>query len=202
MIKQTTAIQAGGASRRMGRDKGLVQLAGMTLIERVLARVDGLTDQVIITTNDPGSYRYLGLPIAQDERPRAGALEGLRTALANADGEYILTVGCDMPFLEPRLLAYLLELGTGAQAVVPRWGDQLQPLCAVYHRSCLKAVEESRTKGKKRLIAFHDRVDIRIVDQEEVLAFDPLGLSFFNVNTPEDLAAAEEILAAGTAGRI
>jgi molybdopterin-guanine dinucleotide biosynthesis protein A len=194
MIERTAAIQAGGASRRMGRDKGLVRLAGIPLVERVLAQVDGLIDQIIITANDAESYRYLGLPIARDKRPGAGALEGLRTALANASGERVLVVGCDMPFLNPELMALLLDLADGFQAVLPRWDERLQPLCAVYQRSCLHAIERSLASGQKRMIAFHDQVDVRIVGEDEVATFDPDGLSFFNVNTPEDLAAAERIL--------
>lgn len=199
--ERTAAIQAGGNSQRMGRDKGLVQLAGLPLVERVLARLEGLTDQVIITTNAPDSYRYLGLPLAEDQRPRAGALEGLRTALANAGGDRVLVVGCDMPFLEPKLLGYMLALEVDAQVIIPHWAGRLQPLCAVYHRTCLPAVEAALAAGEKRLISFHGQVDIHILDRAQVASFDPDGLSFFNVNTPQDLITAEAILASGAADK-
>jgi molybdopterin-guanine dinucleotide biosynthesis protein A len=196
MIERSAAIQAGGASSRMGRDKGLVLLDGVPLIERVLETVQPLVEDVLITTNAPDDYRYLALPLAQDDHPAAGALEGLRTALRHASGELVLVVGCDMPFLERNLLSHLLAPGGDWDVVVPRWDDRLQPLCAVYRRrTCLAAVEDSLHRGDRRLISFHGAVRVRVLEPAEVRRLDPAGMSFFNVNTPEDLESAEAILA-------
>ena len=76
----TVVIQAGGRSSRMGQDKGLVLLAGRALVEHVLARVDGLGDEVLITTNNPAGYAYLGVPLAGDAAPGAGACRALPRA--------------------------------------------------------------------------------------------------------------------------
>lgn len=195
-MKRSAVIQAGGRSSRMGRDKALVRLGKMTLIEHVLERVKGLAEEVLITTNRPEDYRFLGLPLVNDENPAAGALEGLRTALSAAKGSRVLVVGCDMPFLSRPLLEHLFERSESAWVTVPRWNDRLQPLCAVYAPDCLPAIEECLELGQKRMIAFHNQVELAIIDPEVVAEHDPEGLSFFNVNTPEELEKAEQIHAA------
>ena len=187
----TVVIQAGGRSSRMGQDKGLVLLAGRALVEHVLARVDGLGDEVLITTNNPAGYAYLGMPLASDATPGAGALPGLQTALQAAHGDHVLVVACDMPFLNRPLLAHLLSLAPQADVVVPQWADRYQTLHAVYaRRPCLAAVTQALAAGEKRLISFYPQVQVRAVTAAEVAEFDPAGRTFFNVNTPDDLAEA------------
>jgi molybdopterin-guanine dinucleotide biosynthesis protein A len=192
----TVAIQAGGRSSRMGRDKGLVLLAGTPLISHVLARVTGLTDNLLLTTNTPERYAQFGLRMASDPVPGAGALPGLHTALQAAQGEFVLVVACDMPFLNRKLLTYQLELAAQTDVVVPRWLDRYQTMHAVYRRtSCLAAVENALASGQKRMISFYDAVEVLEISAETVRQFDPDGRTFFNVNTPDDLAEAELLLA-------
>jgi molybdopterin-guanine dinucleotide biosynthesis protein A len=179
----------------MGTDKGLVPLAGRPMIEHVLARVAGLGDETIITTNDQDAYEFLGLPMVSDEEPGAGALYGLRTALRAAQGNTVLVVACDMPFVNRLLLEHLLSLAPEADVVVPRWNDTYQTMQTVYARKpCLKAVDAALEKGQERMISFYPDVRVRHVMPEEVAEYDPTGRSFFNVNTPEDLAEAERFL--------
>lgn len=193
-----TVIQAGGRSRRMGRDKGLVRLGDRPLIEHVLGRVSGLTAGVWITTNRPEAYAYLGVPLAGDEIPGAGALFGLRTAFRTVSNEYVLLVGCDMPFLQPPLLVHLLSLTLEGDVVVPHWGGFDQPLCALYHRErCLAAVEVALAGGRRQMTSWYGAVHVRRVPPAEVARHDPQGRSFFNVNTPGDLANAREIFGEG-----
>src|SRR3989337_991257 len=118
----TVAVQAGGRSSRMGEDKALLQLDGIPLIERLLQRVSGLGDEILITTNRPQDYQYLGLRMASDPEPGAGALHGLRTALEAARGQTVLVLACDMPFVSRPLLEHMLQLAEAADLVVPRRG--------------------------------------------------------------------------------
>ena len=190
-------IQAGGRSSRMGTDKGLVQLGDRPMIEHVLAATAGLADEQLITTNNPAGYAHLGVPMTGDEQPGAGALPGLRTALAAARGELVLLVACDMPFLQRPVLQKLLDLADGQDVVVPRWDGQLQTLHAVYRRQpCLSAVDAALAAGQKRMISFYDQVRVREVGAEELAGLGDLSLTFFNANTPEELAQAEKMLAA------
>ena len=191
-------IQAGGESSRMGRDKALAPLGGRPMIEHVLTRVTGLGDEILVTTNKPDAYEFLGLPLASDEEPGAGALPGLRTALRAARGDDVLVVACDMPFVNRLLLEYQLSLRPEADVVVPRWEGTYQTMHAVYaRRKVLQAVEEALAEGERRMISFYPEVKVYAVPPEEIREYDPSGRSFFNVNTPEDLAEAEHLLAKG-----
>jgi molybdenum cofactor guanylyltransferase len=191
----SVVIQAGGRSTRMGRDKALVPLGGLPLIQHVLARVMPYGDEILITTNNPAAYARFGLRVAQDDHPGAGALPGLHTALRAAQGETVLVVACDMPFIRPALLEHLLALAPQADVVVPRRGGRYEPLLAVYNRpTCLPAIEAALDAGERRLISFYPQVDVHPVKAQQWTPFDPEGESFFNVNTPENLRLAETML--------
>jgi molybdopterin-guanine dinucleotide biosynthesis protein A len=190
----TVAIQAGGQSRRMGRDKGLVLLRGRPLISRLLDRVADLGDEVLITTNRPEDYAFLGVRLASDDSPGAGALSGLRTALRAADGDKVLVLACDMPFVSRPLLMHMIGLAPQADVVVPRPAGGYEPMHAVYDRICLPEIEASLEAGDMRMISFFPRVRVLPVEDDVLERLDPARRSFFNVNTPEDLALAERLL--------
>ena len=194
----TIAIQAGGRSSRMGRDKALLPLGGRPLIEHVLQRVAGLGDEVLITTNRPDDYAFLGLRMVGDRQPGAGALDGLLTALEAARGDRVLLLACDMPFVSHPLLDHMLGIDSDAEVVIPKRGGRLQPLHTIYAASCAASVREALNAGEKRMISFFPSVQTWIVEQEILDQYDPNGLSFFNVNTPDDLVQAEQTL--GTLG--
>lgn len=194
-VRRTVAIQAGGQSSRMGTDKGLVPLRGRPMIEHVRAAVEDFGDEILVTTNQPDDYRFLDLPLHSDRNPAAGALEGLRTALAAASREQVLVVACDLPFLRSRLLRELTAEPFPADVRIPEWEGRLQPLCALYRRSCLAPVEAALEAGDMHMIAFHRQVQVEVVAEETVRRLDPGGVSFFNVNTPQELKQAERMLA-------
>ena len=178
----------------MGRDKALLPLGGIPLIEHVLRRTAGLAEDVLITTNRPTNLAYLGVRLVLDREPGAGALPGLLTALEAAHGETVLLLACDVPFVCRPLLEHLLSLAHEAQVVVPHWNGNLEPLHAVYSRSCANAVRAAIRAGQQRVIDILPRVTQRVVDEAAIAQFDPDGWSFFNINTPQDLARAERFL--------
>lgn len=187
-------IQAGGKSSRMGQDKALMPFLGKPLIERVIDRVSPIADKVIITTNNPSEYEYLGLPLYEDLIPDRGALGGLYTALHSASHPLVAIIGCDMPFASPSLLKHGCQVleDTGADVAIPLSEAGLEPMHAVYRKNtCLPAVKGAIDAGKWKLIAFHDDVDVRIISTFEIYQHDPKGLAFLNINTLEELAQAE-----------
>jgi molybdopterin-guanine dinucleotide biosynthesis protein A len=187
-------IQAGGESRRMGRDKALMPFLGRPLIQRVVDRMAPIADELIVTTNRPDDYRFLGLPLYPDLRPGRGALGGLYTALASATCQAVGVVACDMPFASPSLIeaGYRLLVEEEADVVIPDSGEGLEPLHAVYRReTCLPAIESAIEADQWRLIAWFPQVQVRILQPDEVNLFDPTGLAFWNLNTPEEFAEAE-----------
>lgn len=190
----TVAIQAGGESRRMGQDKALMPFLGQPLIRRVITRLTPIADEVIVTTNLPEQYAFLGLPLFSDIHAGRGALGGLYTALFRATQPLVAVVACDMPFASPNLLAFqagLLE-AEAVDVVIPFTDRVFEPLHAVYRReSCLPAVEWALANNQWKLIAWFSKVKVRALTAEECRQYDPAGLAFANINTPQELAEAE-----------
>ncbi len=190
------AIQAGGKSQRIGRNKPLLPLGGKPLIEHVLSQIDGLGEEILITTNHPTELKYLGFRLVPDQDPGAGALNGLYTALNAAKEAYVLVLACDMPFISRPLLEHMLKIAPLADVIVPRPQGLYEPLQALYQRqNCLPAVKAALEEGDKRVVSFFPRVKVHAIEQAVITRLDPKGLSFFNVNYPKDLVRAEEILA-------
>ncbi|MFN2161688.1 MAG: molybdenum cofactor guanylyltransferase [Candidatus Promineifilaceae bacterium] len=183
----TVAIQAGGKSTRMGRDKSFVPFEGRPMIEVVRDRVAGLGDELILITNNPEPYAYLNLPAFGDIYADCGPLGGIHSALANAASPYVLMVACDMPWLNRDLLEYLVSLRRTADIVVPRLDKFPEPLHAVYSKACLDPIETKLKAGDLKITRFYGQVNVRFVDREEIARFDPQGRSFTNINSPEDL---------------
>lgn len=214
MVSATGIILAGGLSKRMGRDKAFVELEGQPLITRVLKKLRAVCHAVIIVTNSPDAFAQFapfGVTLAADYFPGKGSLGGIYSGLRAASTDYALTVACDMPLLNENLLRYLLECAAGYDAVIPSAPDpskpkhrkdgkatakdvDLHPLHAVYSKNCLAAIEDRLRADDLRMISFHSSVRVRVVTQDEINRFDPRHLSFFNVNTPDDLRFAEQIL--------
>lgn len=193
----TVAILAGGKSSRMGTDKSFVRVLGRPLIEDVLAQVEGIGAETIILTNRPDDYGTLGLPLFADVLPDKGALGGIYTALHSSSQPYTLCIACDMPFVVRPLLDYLISLirDANADAIVPRLNGEAEPFRAIYSQVCLGPIRAALDAGKMRVISFFPDVRVRFVDEPEIDRFDPQHLSFFNVNTPEDLEQARRLKA-------
>lgn len=190
----TIVIQAGGESRRMGMDKGLVEFMGQPLVERVLHRVADLADEILVTTNNLQGYRFLGVPLFTDLLPGHGALGGLYTALSSAGYSFVGVIACDMPFISPTMLSAQRDLliDSNTDLVIPKTPQGLEPFHAVYRRStCLPAVKTALEAGKRRVDAWFPQVKLRYLTQPEIRLHDPNGWAFFNINSPADLQEAE-----------
>lgn len=192
----TVVIQAGGESRRMGQDKGLMPFLGQPLVQRVVDRMQPIAQEVIVTTNKPESYHFLGVPLFPDKIPNRGALGGLYTALSAASQPLVAVVACDMPFASPTLLAAERDAldNSTSDIAVPRLSGGLEPFHAVYRReTCLPLIEAALQADKWRVDAWFGKAQMRFFDEVELRRYDPELLCFLNVNTPEELAEAEKL---------
>lgn len=205
----SAVVLAGGGSRRMGTDKAFLKMpGGGTIIEAILSKLARLSDEIILVTNRPQRYEPLGVKLVADIYPGKGALGGVYTGLCAMSHSHGLVVACDMPFLKPPLLRYMLVMAPEYDVVVPRavpWGGLkdvkegeetakeyfLHPLHAVYSKSCLEPMKDLLESGDLRIISFYPRVRVRYVEEGEIDIFDPEHLSFFNINTLADLRRAE-----------
>ncbi len=193
----TVCVQAGGQSRRMGQDKALLPFLGQPLISRVIARLQPIADEMIVTTNRPEAYAFLGLPLFSDVIPERGALGGLYTALMYASQPVVAVVACDMPFVSAPLLAYACRVlaDEAADVVVPQTAEgQFEPLHAVYRRAaCLPPIRAALDAGAWKMVAWFAQVKVRALSAQEIAPYDPAGLAFSNVNTPEELHRAQDL---------
>jgi molybdopterin-guanine dinucleotide biosynthesis protein A len=192
----TVVVQAGGESRRMGRNKALIPFLGRSLIERVIERVKPLAEELLVTTNQPEDFEFLGCPLISDVLPGKGALGGLYTALYAAGSPIVVVVACDMPFVSPVLLRAEIDLlnDLNADVVIPSSQEGLEPFHSVYRReTCLPQIRTAIDADQKRIISWFQAVHVRVMTAEEVGNYDPVHQAFLNINTMEELVQAEQI---------
>jgi molybdopterin-guanine dinucleotide biosynthesis protein A len=189
-------VLAGGQSSRLGRDKSLLNVCGQPLVARIINTLSTLSDDLVVVASDLEPLDALDLParLVRDEKQSVGALMGLYTGLKVVDHTHALVVACDMPFLNLSLLRYMLPLASGYDIVIPRMNDYLEPLHAVYGKSCLPAIQRLLDQGRRQIIAFFPEVRVRYIEEAEINRFDPQHLSFLNVNTPEDWQEVQRLL--------
>lgn len=195
-MKATAIILAGGKNMRLGRNKAAETIGGKTILERVIERLSPLCCQILIVSS-PERTDFKGADSADvltDLYPGAGPLGGIYTGLVKAKTELSIAVACDMPFLNTKLLGYLLEQAAGYDAVVPLIdGGLIEPLHAIYARSCLGVMKENLDKNQLSLIQVIRRLKVRYIEPDESRRLDPKLLSFFNINYQRDVEKAIEL---------
>ena len=196
-LRLTVAIMAGGKSSRMGTDKAFVEISGKPIIEHLLERVSQLgQDETILTSNTPEKYAHLDMPIYSDIFPGKGSLGGIYSAIQHSKSEYTLVVACDMPFVQPQLLHYMIGLIDDDEAfdvIVPRVDNFPQGLLAIYNKKCLEYILADIESNKLKVIGFYGKMNVRYIDELEYRPFDLKGISFYNINTPDDLEKAQQL---------
>jgi molybdopterin-guanine dinucleotide biosynthesis protein A len=194
----TGVIQAGGKSTRMGGEpKALLELGGRRIVERVLDVVRAVTERVLLVTNTPDLYAFLGLPMVPDVFPDGGSLGGIYSGLRAAPGEAAFTVACDMPFLSPAVARLVLARADEADVVAPRVGEQWETLHACYGKACLGPMERRLREGRLKITGFFDEVRVLAIPEAEVARLADPAVVFMNVNTPDELARARALAAEG-----
>ncbi|MDQ6960823.1 MAG: molybdenum cofactor guanylyltransferase [Mariprofundaceae bacterium] len=189
-------ILAGGESKRMGADKAHVQLAGRTLIERVLATVMPLFDDVMISGRDNTS-EINGTRFVKDRHAGRGPAIGLCTAMQEARHPHLFAIACDMPFVTPGLIEHLASSPDEYDVVVPMRGGRLEPLCALYRTACVRELEQCIKKGERGLSSFIENtpeLKVRRISEQELRKIDPALRSFLDIDSADALAQAERML--------
>ena len=195
-MKVTGVIQAGGRSVRMGgRPKALIDLSGRPIIERVVAALSPAVEDMLIVTNTPELYAFLGLAMVEDVYPDHGSLGGIYSGLKAAAGGAALTVACDMPFLHSGVVQLVADRAGEGDVVIPRVGSQLETMHAAYAKACLPHIEERLIAGRLKIVEFFERVRVVEITEEDVARFRDPHVAFMNVNTPEELERARALAA-------
>jgi molybdopterin-guanine dinucleotide biosynthesis protein A len=196
----TGIILAGGKGSRLGREKSLLNVGEKQLINRVIAAIQQVCQEILIVTS---KEQYTNLAAAKldasivvDLFPGRAALGGIYTGLNTAKTFHSLVVACDMPLLNSKLLSYIADIAPGFDIVIPKLGTQLETLHAVYSKNCLEYIKRLIDSNNLQIFEFFNSVKIRHVGEDEINRYDPHHLSFLNINTIEDLENAEKLIGA------
>lgn len=184
-----SAILAGGQNSRLPFLKGFIDVGGRRLIEANIGLLRAITGEVVISTNKPEVYFHLGVPLIGDVVEPAGPMTGILSVLLGTGAPEVLVTACDMPFLNPELIRYIIGR-RGGDATVPVFGGRPQPLLAVYSESAKKTIEEMLKTGRRALGDLLGELDARYIEEEDIRRIDPEGRSFVNINTIEDFQRA------------
>jgi len=192
----TGVILAGGRNSRFsGRNKALIPVAGKRILDRIHEVFTNLFDNIILVTNDPFQYMAWDFDIVTDIFPIRSALTGIHTGLFYVPTPYAFFTACDSPFLKKELIEILLDgLEPGIDIVIPETSQGFEPLCAIYSKQCFKPIEEQLLKKSFKIQQIFHQVRVKKISENILRSVDPDLASFSNINTPDDLARAEERL--------
>lgn len=186
----TGLILAGGRSARMGTPKALLRFGGEPLIRQVVRRLQPLFRELVVVAAPAQELPTMPARIVRDAQAYQGPVAGIFYGLQAIGGDAAFVMSCDSPFARTELIEHLIGVEGGYDAIVPRWGGQLQPLFAVYRASVSARLTACLAAGELRLTTVVDGLNARVVEEPEVRRFDPDGSSFVNVNTPDDYESA------------
>jgi len=189
-------ILAGGLSTRYGgENKAFLRVGGMRILDRLFAVYGELFDEIILVTNNPGEFLEWDALIVTDVFPVRSSLTGIHAGLFYARHPFAFFSACDTPFLKKELVETVLDsLEPGIDLVIPQTAAGLEPLCAAYSQRCLKAAEEHILQNKFKIQMALSGKRIKKIPEDVLRQKDPELRSFFNVNSPEDLARAERFV--------
>ena len=201
-MSNTAIILAGGFSKRFGLDKGILKIAGISLMNHVVKKVNSIVDEIIIVTNSNKKIELYSKEINEfkvdfflDIYKEIGPLAGALTGLKNSQGDYSLIVPFDTPFLSKKILKLLFKLCEEKSAVIPRWPNgHIEPLHSVYHtKEAFNAAFDAINNNEKKVRAIIQRLQkVSYISTEILRLYDPELLTFFNINTPSDLELAKK----------
>jgi molybdopterin-guanine dinucleotide biosynthesis protein A len=192
----TSIILAGGKSSRLGRSKALQVIGGKNLIQWVVDRLAILSTEIIIATAHGEAISCSSatrIKTIADIYPRKGPLVGIYSGLIASSSSRAIVVGCDTPFLSVSLLEYMTQICSTFDVVVPRIKKKVEPLCAVYSKNCLATIQELLEQNELSISELFRMVKMRYIEEDEINSFDPEHLSFFNINSQDDLDRARKL---------
>jgi molybdopterin-guanine dinucleotide biosynthesis protein A len=192
----TSIIVAGGKSLRFGRSKLLETIGDKSLIQWVVDRLAAISTEIIIAAGQGEAIpctSVVSIKTVADIHPGRGPLAGIYSGLIASSNSQAIIVGGDMPFLNISLLKYMNQTLGDFDIALPRIGEMIEPLCAVYSKNCLASIQNLLEQSERQIRRLFSMVKVRYVEEDEIDRFDPEHLSFFNVNSQEDLERARKV---------
>lgn len=193
----TGVILAGGSSRRMGRSKWSLKLAGKELIFWTVQALQPVVGEIIIVKRPEQRIEVPGIKAVNDDLSYPpSALRGIVAGLMESKTGWSFFCGCDMPFIQPELVKFLFDLTPGYKGVIPVLEDGPHPLHSFYHKDLIGQIRENLETKSLKLLEIAGEPEIRRVTLKDLDGFNLDPTSFFNINTPEDFRRAEIMIAA------
>ncbi|MBI4823683.1 MAG: molybdenum cofactor guanylyltransferase [Nitrospirae bacterium] len=188
----TALILSGGENRRIPVIKGFIEVDGKRTIESQIELLRGIFDRVVISTNTPELYFYLGLPMIGDIIGKGkGPMSGILSTLLSTGEDEIFVIACDMPFIKPDLIRHILQ-NRAKDATIPVFNGRPEPLMAVYTKNIIGVMKKRIEKGRTSLRDMLGEINVRYINDSEIRAIDQKGRSFVNINTEDDLKQLRE----------
>ena len=195
MHNATGIVLAGGKGSRINKNKALITLPdGRTLLQKCIDSLKEVLTEILIVTNQRELYRDYGAHVVEDLIKEKGPLGGIFTGLCYSTSQCNFVIGCDMPFPQPRLIELLLRQCDDQDIIIPHIEGEVEPLFAAYSKSCLPVISEHLQAGDLKIRHIFGKLKVHMIGKKEIDAVDPQHLSFFNVNTAEDLKKARALL--------
>ena len=194
MEKASAIILAGGKNTRIGRSKAFIQLpSGESILENILNILNQIFPEIFIVTNQKEAYLKHNVQVVEDLIKERGPLGGIFTGLCYSTSKYNFVVACDMPFIKPALIGLLLEERKSFDVVIPEVEGEVEPLFALYSKNCLPVMFEHLQKQNLKIREILGKLQVKKIGAKKIDQLDPEHLSFFNINTKEDLRRAESL---------
>jgi len=188
----TGIILAGGKSRRMKKDKALLEIGKKQVIKLIVEKLKIVFDNVLIIGNSSLDYQFLGVRIVEDAVSEKGPLGGIYTGLSASQSEYNFICGCDMPFLNVDLLRFMVSETDDNDIIIPVIKGFVEPLHAIYSKRCLPAIKSRIEAEDLKVKSFFSEVKCKHLPEDKIKKYDPYLLSFSNLNTPQMLELARK----------
>jgi molybdopterin-guanine dinucleotide biosynthesis protein A len=195
MEKVSAIILAGGKNTRIARNKAFIELpTGETILQHTMNILQEVFPEIIIVTNRKDAYLKFKGQVVEDLIKESGPLGGIFTGLCYSVSKHNFTVACDMPFIQPAMIRLLLEKSGNYDVVIPEIEGEVEPLFAVYSKNCIPVMFEHLQKQNLKIRQVLSKLRVEKIGEKEIDRLDPEHLSFFNINTQEDLRRAESLI--------
>ena len=182
----TGIILAGGASSRMGKDKGLCEFKGKSLVSYAIEALIPICDTILISSNNTENYKKFGYEVVVDQHKNIGPIGGIYSGLVKSATIHNLIISCDTPFLNTQLLEYVIANVDGYDIVVPKHGNSyIEPLASYYSSTIISTIEESIKNEDYKLMNLFNRVRFKSIKVDSIIGYS--NMLFKNLNTPSDL---------------
>ena len=191
----TGVILAGGQNTRFsGTNKAFLRVGGKRILDRIYGVFEELFEEIILVTNDPLQYLEWNFNIVTDLFPFRSSLTGIHAGLFFTTTSHAFFAACDIPFLKKELVETILDsIEPRIDIVIPATSKGLEPLCSVYSKRCLKPIEQQLVKQDLKIQRIFQKVRVKKLPENILRQNDPDLLSFYNINSPDDLARAEYV---------